>query len=220
MADSAEKPKQPSQEAKPTIPGDIAGATVPPKPSSVVASVDFVVQISDAKNRNVMWPPSKRQLRGQWAWDNLRGVTVDDRFQRMPDLPGMVIAVRGRNGYIVDPLNNVKNKAILDEAQAVCQAAFATKFGPEEDVVVGAMTDDELKNWCYWVRRFLDNRQVTVLRGQVPSMAEIDKFPGKLFRDAFDHGPNAKHDKPLGRYVPPRFKDQEAKVSMDVLGVV
>ena len=152
-------------------------------------SVMFVAEFGDAKNRNFLWNIDQRELRGRWKKSNLpRNSSFDERFAGMPDIPGMVLSLKSdqRRARFYDPLGRPENKNILELAKKVCLETFGTKRGPAADIAFDHMTDDDIKSFCYWARRFLDMEQLTVVNGTVPKMDEIRTFPGKVLFSGFD----------------------------------
>lgn len=172
----------------------------------------FTVEMGDSKNRCMVWPLDQRNLRGRWRRDNIAGVTTDDRFALMPDLPGHCITMDAakKAAIIFDPLSDPKNERILKKAQAVAEAIWGTKCAGDQAVRNDDMSDDEVKTWAYWVRRYLDARQCRVVRGTVPEMAEILALPGRVAHHNFDQGSAAKDkQEPPAKYVPMKFQEED-----------
>lgn len=173
-------------------------------------SVSFVIEMADEKCRNFQWPPDKRKLRGRWSLHKAGGWDVADSLREMPDLPGMRVVLKSGSGAIVDPLNEVKNKALVAKAARVIQATFGVKQGPEKDFFLKDMTPAEVKCWCWWARRFVDNRQAEVLAGTLPTADEILAMDGVIDFENFNQGQDADRKKQPTRYVPKRFAEEEA----------
>lgn len=189
-------------------PGQGGTGTLPP-PAKI--KIDFTVEVCDQKNRNVYFTITNDTLRGRWTKENLVGVVMDERFASMPNLPGQCITVRGRTAVISDPLGLPANRRLLKKAVAVHKGAFQQTCGPVKEKTIQPLSDNELKNWCYWVRRLLDDEKVIVISGTVPEMKDVFRMPGE-----FRSEPNNTSAMPFyqkgrteHRYVPPDHPKDE-----------
>jgi len=150
---------------------------------------EFVIEITDKRNSNRLWPPTQKMLRGAWLHDNVRDMTIDVEGQaaamrNLRDIPGHCVYVSFPKGTakIWDPLSDPNNADLLASIARTVEAAFGTKCGPDKPESYADMDDDALKTWAYWARRFLDASHAVVRKGSVPTMAEIDALPGKVLR--------------------------------------
>lgn len=151
-------------------------------PKQTTSMVKFVVEVDSPRNAKLQWTPDGRTLRGRWDPKRVNGSASESSFQRMPILPGLYIVMDGPRRVLrfADPLNDPKNADRLKLAQETVQNTFGERHGPEVDVEVKNLTDDEIKTACYWVRRYLDDQKVTVREGAVPTIAEVDAMPGDI----------------------------------------
>lgn len=172
-------------------------------------NIRYAVEFGDIKNRNFVFPLGSKPLRGRWATRNyLPNTTVHEKFQGMPDIPGIVLEVDAttRTVRFLDPLSDPRNK----EALRIASAAYKTAFGEEccgwPEAKLENLSDDELKSYIYWTRRMMDNGSCKVINpgGKVPEMAEIEKYPGLVSFHNFDQGATIEHMKATPRrYLPP-----------------
>lgn len=177
----------------------------------------FRVQMGDDKNRNFVWPMDHRLLRGRWSHANIVGVTMDERFVKMPDVPGILVDVDvdKRILRLMDPLAHPENKHLLEKAQAIAQQSFNTKcsfdFQPNGILVRRDLTNNQLKSVCWYVRRFLDARCCEVVRGRVPSADQCLAMPGSIAVEVYDSSPLVDHERPMVPYTPMRHDEEVAR---------
>jgi hypothetical protein len=171
----------------------------------------FIVEVADEYNHNIRWPLDERVLRGRWSGMNNAGPKNDDerfrQFNAAPDLPGLRIGVdtRKRVAFIYDPLGEAKYRNVLAKWQSAVQVAFGENCAPERMTELDDMTPDEIKTWCYWVRRFVDAGNVKVMDGTVPSMAAIRGMEGLVQKHNYDNRHDTKKLVEVERrYMPPR----------------
>ena len=170
------------------------GSTATPPPvQQKTRSIEFVIELGDAKNGNHLLPINQRMLRGAWKHENTRNLDLDTDGQfaimrQMRDIPGMCIHVSTsrRSARVFDPLGEPENKDLLENVATVVNKAFAKKCGPDKADHYQDLSADEIKTWLYWSRRFLDARQCTERQGSVPQMSEIMGMPGKIIRGSAD----------------------------------
>lgn len=185
------------------------------EPRAVVPRFAFVVEIANSRNGSVMWPINQTVLRGRWARANVPSASFPERLERMPDIPGMHIAIDTSRGVgkIFDPLSLPTHKDLLEAINVSHQGAFGTVGGPERSIEVRQMSDDVIKTWLYWVRRMMDSKDCICREGLVPSMEAIIKLPGAYATNVFDasiHIPKAV-EKPMYPYVVPTIEDQQKR---------
>lgn len=176
-------------------PGGGDNPAPPPAPQPKGKGAAFVIEFASDQNNETLCPITRRKYRGRWTGSNVKNRVPDDRFARMPDMPGHQIAFDGpgRRLEIVDPMGFPDNRDILREAKSVYKEMNWQEPEPSETRTVQLKTDDLFKTWLYWVRRWLDNSQAVVVRGRVPEMAEIELLPGRVEHNQFDASP--KRDK-------------------------
>ena len=174
----------------------MAEPTKPPMPTANSTKVEFVIEIGDEKNRNVIWPLDNRLLRGRWVKSNIPPESVGEKIAKIPDLPGVCIRLNSakRAADIFDPLASPQNKALLERAQQATAGVFGP-FGPEELATFDELDNDGIKSWCYWARRLVDAGTARVKRGAVPEMDEIIAMPGRYATNNHDQGVNAERSK-------------------------
>lgn len=170
--------------------GDPAAAPTAPR-----VEFSFVIEFQNATNATILCPITRRIYRSAWINSNVRGRMPDDKFSRMPDLPGIQIAVetRGRRVAVVDPLGRPENADILSEANAVHRQMSWGAREPDEAAVFQDLPADTFKLWAYWCRRWIDNKDAVLVSGEVPEMRTIERLPGRIEHNQFDASP--KRDK-------------------------
>ena len=190
---------------------DTISPTLPPtrrggdsEATNPFAGVRLVVEFSTVSNNSTLCPITRRLYRGAWKNNHLRGRLADEKFSRMPDLPGIQIAIDGQRRIvqIIDPLTTEKYSDVLRAAQEVLEN-LGWGDEPEETDTRENQSDDQLREWVYWCRRWLDTEQVEVVAGQVPEMREIDQLPGRVRFNQFDMSPNGKDLYPDPKDRPP-----------------
>lgn len=168
----------------------------------------FTIEFGNAQNGTVICPITRRVYRGRWDNQHLRGRVADDKFAGMPDLPGLRLTVDGRakTVTVTDPLADPVNRETLKEAKAVYRACNWGDPEPEPVRTFGNLTPDKLKLWVYWCRRWLDSRDATEVRGQVPEMAAVEALEGRVERNLLDSShKREKWDTDPNPYEPPRL---------------
>jgi hypothetical protein len=161
----------------------------PAKKDNKFAGIQFVIEFASAHNNKTLCPITRREYRGRWVGSNVKNRVPDDNFSRMPDLPGIRIAFDGTNRRveILDPLELAEYRDILKDAQDVLRSYPGWGDEPEERDSRTDQTDDELKEWAYWARRWIDNQQAEAIGGsRVPEMDAIMSLPGRVRYNQFD----------------------------------
>ena len=64
--------------------------------------------------------------------------------------------------------------------QDIIKRAEGKQTGPMEEQVFQDLDENGLKTWCFWGRRLLDENSCNVLEGEVPTIEQIKKMPGKI----------------------------------------
>lgn len=180
------------------------GSAPPPKKANPFEGVSFAIEFGSDCNNNTLCPITRRVYRGKWVASNVKGRVADDWFNRMPDLPGHMIVVDGANRTVtfVDPLESPEYRDTLKEAQDVLKGR-GWGDEPDEREDLKSLSDDDLKNWIYWCRRWVDNSQAEAIRGtRVPTMEQVVGLPGQVRYNQFEmHEDRAEH--PDMKRIPP-----------------
>lgn len=195
--------------------GQISNPATGVSTANQFASIAFEVEFANDSNGNTLCPITKRRWRGRWSLGNMKNRLPDDNFN-MPDLPGMRVQVNGKNRKVhaYDPLSLTESRNLLKEARTVA-ARFGIGSEPEKPYIGESLNDDDLKQWCYWCRRWIDNGQVVLLAGRIPEMAAILALPGQVVYNSFDlSGPSPVVGK-VPAYRPPSKSGTSAYVTDD-----
>jgi len=150
--------------------------------------VSFSAEFVTGQNNQLLCPLTRRVYRGRWDPTAIKNRVPDDRFASFPTVPGHVLVFSGATRLVTvkDPLAERPLAGVLKQAQAAVVAMNWPKPDPTPERVYKGLPDGRLKEWCYWVRRWLDAGQVAVLSGTVPEMAEVERLPGQIERNLFD----------------------------------
>lgn len=176
-----------------------------------------VIEIADSRNGSVLWPITQSMLRGKWAQANIPAASMPEKLQGFPDMPGIHIAIdsRRRAGTVFDLLSRKSHESLLKEINDKHERIWGCKCQPDKDINLRNMTDDQIKNWFYWIRRMLDSKQCVCVEGTVPSMTQIEAMPGKYSTNQFDASVHVKKDfeKSPYPYVAPVLQDFQKRQS-------
>lgn len=162
--------------------------------SEKFTKVAFVIEFGDDKNRNFVWPPDKKQLRGKWDKnvDAHLAPQEDPRFRNVPSLPGIRLQVEisraGGSARFFDPLQDPEYTRDCTTTSKVVKEIWGKEQGAEPERIVPFEDANEAKTWIFWARRFLDAKGAAVVEGTVPTMQEIARMPGKIISNNFDNG--------------------------------
>jgi hypothetical protein len=174
--------------------------------------VKCVIEVGDDRNRNFIFGPTQDYLRGRWLKANLHGPDeIPQEIELLGDVPGMCIELdpRTRKGRIFDALRLPKNAMVLEKVASAHESNWNQKnMGPEKDrefdFRLGRDPDTEIKTWAYYMRRMLDGTvydrdrkgnvigggpQARIVEGSLPTLEEIDEWPGKIRTNLFDPSP-------------------------------
>lgn len=183
-------------------------STTTPTAATKQVPISFVVEVATPHLNSYLFPINQRLLRGRWDREKFpRGMVTSDEFNAMPNpLPGMMIEFDStkRQARIFDVLADDSSavKAILKKIEEVIKAsgvADRAKSGPDREDVFAELEENDLKSWCYHVRRMLDNNCCQVRKGEVPTMKEIEAMPGLVLKSTFDSSPLRTEYQPLPR---------------------
>lgn len=153
-----------------------------PVPAAPVISPEIEIELGDDRNRVMSWGPTMEILRGAWSRKNLHSDELVEELAKMPDIPGMRIrVVYERNLAVVyDPLALDTNKELCATIANIIFERFRRKEGPAKESKRESMDNDDLKTWLYGMRRRVDAGQARVTAGNLPTLAELDKMPGRV----------------------------------------
>jgi hypothetical protein len=196
-------------EANLNPPASGAGGSGKDEPAAAngYATVSFEIEFATKQNNSVSCPITRRTYRGRWDNGNVKARVADDRFATCPIVPGHRIKFNGkeRSVEVYDPLSTREFRDTLKELKETVRQQFAGTTGePDESVVYAKLSDDRLKQWCYWARRWLDQGCAERVSGGVPEMDAVEKMPGRVERNTFDT--SARRDKfpvEVPQYIPP-----------------
>jgi len=168
--------------------------TPPRKADSDGFTGDVVIEVGDERNRNIIWSPTKRELRGRWSRVNLTGDELVESLGMLPDIPGMHIIADGRRKRLVilDPLADPKNAELREKVSKIIKESWRREEGPEKTVIIENASDTQIKTWLFWMRRLVEGApvvqerrgtsggpQAKIVSGKLPSYEEIAALPGK-----------------------------------------
>jgi hypothetical protein len=191
-------------ENQPTGAGGEPPAPAPTRGASREAYPDgqLVVEVAGKQNFSVLFGMNKEVLRGRYSRANIRGIVMDDLMEKMPELPGEQIIINGRAGWakIHDPLSDPENAEVAAKASKIIAGYFGTNQGPAKDREYRNLSAHKIKSWYYWTGRIVQAGSAVVVRGKLPTHAEIDAMPGKLEQRLFYEG--------QARAFNPRYRDR------------
>ena len=141
---------------------------------------EITIEIDDGNNGSIAdFPPTSTEVRGAWRSENVRPRRqIMNRFApllSMESAPGMRITVdvARKMGRISDPLN--KNKPLLERINHVYYEVFRSKLTPVNDIVVHNLDERKIRNWLFWMKRFVLSDKAKVVSGEWPEIkGEID----------------------------------------------
>ena len=159
-----------------------------PEPVKATKIGEVIIEIGCSKNRRMLWPLNKRELRGRWTRTNLLGITMHASMQKMPDIPGIriVLDCAKRTVAFVDPLNEPRNEELKTKVLGILKEAFRVEYTAEKDVKSENLSATDIKSHLYWMRRFVDNEQAVVVKGALPELEDIEKLEGKTMIQNFN----------------------------------
>jgi hypothetical protein len=148
------------------------------------------IEVATPQNGNLLWKPTARVLRGRFDKANIPYSQLPEHFAQWPVLPGLYIRIdaRRRTAEIVDPMSLPEHAELLKRFNFLQkgQSAFRVESGPEEPQRFEGMTDTQLKTWLYNARRAVDASFAVVRSGNLPTLEEIARLPGKTAMAQFE----------------------------------
>lgn len=151
------------------------------------AAIEVTIEIASDQNNSVQFPPTMEILRGRWANSNvLVGQSARNELSRMPDIPGIHIqvSVRQRQARLYDPL--AEQPDLVRKINDCYKVIEGKEGGPMKDRTIKDMTPDDIKTWLFWMARTVEAGQARVVKGTLPSLAEIADLPGKTRIEQFN----------------------------------
>lgn len=144
---------------------------------------EIVIQIENQRNQRYLWPPTQDELRGTWSNRNLVGTTMVNSpgLQSLPETPGQRVSINCSSKVcrIYDPIEpemlaEINAKLKNDPVRPVNVA-----YGLWPESVHEECDETKLKTWLYYARRAVDAGIAKVVAGDLPSLKEIARLPGK-----------------------------------------
>jgi hypothetical protein len=178
-------------------------------------AISFVAEIDDGKGGRLQLncrPRLGKIVRGRFDLAKLGERIMDDRLKGLPTvIPGILFSFNGaaRKIGFHDPLAFPKNQALRKAVGDAIKNYTGQDQSPEKVVEYAELSDDDLKNWLYWMRRHLDAKQIVVHKGAVPDMKVIEKMPGRVRHQPMDKNPKAEFVKPDFPYLAPGQSPEE-----------
>lgn len=155
------------------------------KPAALAApnlSPEIEIEFGDDRNRVMSWGPTMEILRGAWSRKNLHSDELVEELAKMPDIPGIRVRVvyERKLAVVYDPLALDANKELCQTIANIIFERFRRKEGPSKESKREGMDADDLKTWLYGMRRRVDAGQARVTLGTLPTIAEIERLPGRV----------------------------------------
>lgn len=161
----------------------------------------FAIERAAPGNTGSFWPPTQTPIRGRW--DHMEthcGNACPEYLKLVREfryIQGQCVEidVDNRTMRVYDPYGEPSNKETLAKLirlnNAIAEARggnFAFTNGVEPELVVRDATPDQLKEWLFCARRWLDKGKAVEVRGRGlsawPTMDAIVALPGKI-RESF-----------------------------------
>ena len=155
----------------------------------------FTIEIADRLNRSHQFDPLNKSLRGRYSFANVAGQDMTEALRQLSAvqiIPGIRLSVNltARTLRMFDPLADRENADVMRQIKNIVHAypgllgSAHTRAWDEwtkEDA-----TDDELKDWMYWMRIAVDIGSAVMVPGslELPSIQFIrTKVPGRRRRN-------------------------------------
>jgi len=173
---------------------------------STLKAYDLVVDVTHPKGRKVLFRPAGDELlRSEITQDMIPGKHPNQAIRLIGGkLPGMRLYMDTKNGSC-----KILDKLTLDESSGIVEAM--RRLAATEDYMNTKIPErirdkdfgvprTEMYEWMFWIRRLVDEKKFTVIKGTVPSIKEIfAKAPNGEIIVSDDAGlkPNNKGDQPF-----------------------
>lgn len=158
------------------------------KSSPPVRIGEFVIEISDPKCRNIMWPPTREILRGELLKSRLNSDEQNEITIKIPDMPGIRIKIdpEKAEASVFDPLSDPSKKADLREAENAFKEHLKVTHTAMEGKTYRKMSANDVKSWVHWACRLVESRHAKLVSGSLPSKETVENLPGKTGMSYFD----------------------------------
>lgn len=126
--------------------------------------------------RDVFCEPLGESLRGKFWVGGVKGVVLDDGTARLPDVPGMRIALdaQKRRVRVFDPLETErggrKTLSEIDEARRHMPIRSPGKAAPVEERIFEGLTENQVAHWAQWMDTQVKAKHATLVSGTIPAM--------------------------------------------------
>lgn len=174
------------------------------------------IEIAGQNNEQYIWPVTQTALRGRWSASKVAKhdkSTALKALSEIEHIPGLQVWIdtRAKTCGIYDPLGvNEKGEPVSDVGQRIWRhiervqqqnSTVFTKTAPWEPVVQTDLTNDQLKEWTYWMARAVEGRHAIYADGsqQLPPISDIVKLPGRIKNEPFNSGTKG-HDIPVFQF--------------------
>jgi hypothetical protein len=161
----------------------------------------YSVEISGSKNEYVTFAPTRERLRGRWDFRNVSHKDLSDTLKHIsrvaPVIPGIVLTLdtTKRLAKRIDPLVETESgRKIMADINSVLRR-YQQEFGGEkrgmDASVQEEMSDDNMKEWAYYMRQMIDSGFAQYVPGstELPKLDEIRKnWVGKRRESPFGNG--------------------------------
>lgn len=159
------------------------------------AVAEFTVEFGDARNRSVIIKTIRQTVRGHFSLRKFYetetgGRSIGAAMQRVPDIPGLFMAVDPKNkrAVIYDPWE--KKPEMWERLNASLKEALAAKAGTYGPVARSEMTlsADQIKTLCIELAKKIESGSARVVKGTLPTAAQLEAMPGRELYDPMNSG--------------------------------
>lgn len=167
---------------------------------------DLVLDAVCEPNRDVLFLPAEMTLRGERRQEWIRSDNINGAISQVGGvIPGqrMLVDTRTRHVKIIDRMTLPENRSIDERLRKLTTAdryrmGRFTDYEKDIDMQVSA---DEWPKWLYCMKRCVDHRSMTLVRGTLPELVEIRKM-GRIVFDAGNLTPKDPKN-PFNELLPP-----------------
>lgn len=167
----------------------------------------FEVEFGDENNRTIVINCLKLRLRGSFSVAKLHargqgGRDVGSAMVAMPDIPGLRMIIDPAQGqaFVYDPLENQpeKIKAINNASARARSIRSDVTFVPSQKI---SLNGDELKTLLLEVCSKVEGGSAELVRGELPSRADIESLRGRKLYDPWASGRKPKYTDEVDAWV-------------------
>ena len=161
-------------------------------PRPVLAPV--VVEFGDDKSRTITLDtiPFKVRVRGTYSRTSNMRRAIGDAMSRMPDIPGMRLAINFRESKatLFDPLDTMPEllKEISDTLQGALLSQGSAIRTPVKRVM-HVLDADQFKTLILEIANKIKFNMAKVVEGRMPTADEIEAMPGDELFDPWNSNP-------------------------------